>query len=51
MNSVIDNCPDGLDCPHYPECEEKKGPQELCPLVDKFHEPYEPIDNIIKDTY
>jgi hypothetical protein len=49
MNSIIDNCPDGLDCPHYPECSEIKQPQDPCPLVDTFHEPTEPLDSIIND--
>jgi hypothetical protein len=51
MNSIIDNCPDGLDCPMYDECHEDKCPEDGCPLVEKFIEPTVPLDKIITNAY
>jgi hypothetical protein len=42
-----DNCPDGLDCPYYMLCQEKKDEGDPCPLLNKEYGPDVPLDKII----
>jgi hypothetical protein len=49
--SVIDNCPDGLDCPHYEHCCQFKTADEPCPLEDRHYDNDVPLDKIITGDY
>jgi hypothetical protein len=48
--SVIDNCPDGLDCPNYNDCAEHKSEDDPCPLGNPYFDHDVPLDKIIKSA-